>query len=62
MKQRKSANEKFNWKDVNSFLKQQGVTLISAGLDEEMDAVVAHICGGAGRTGAAAFNGRAEQK
>jgi tRNA-splicing ligase RtcB len=31
---RKSANEKFNWKDVNRFLKQQGVTLISAGLDE----------------------------
>ncbi len=31
---RKAANEKFNWKDVNHFLKQQGVTLISAGLDE----------------------------
>jgi tRNA-splicing ligase RtcB len=31
---RKTANEKFNWKDVNRFLKQQGVTLISAGLDE----------------------------
>ncbi len=31
---RKAANEKFNWKDVNCFLKQQGVTLISAGLDE----------------------------
>jgi tRNA-splicing ligase RtcB len=31
---RKSANEKFNWKDVNRLLKQQGVTLISAGLDE----------------------------
>ncbi len=31
---RKAANEKFNWKDVNQFLKQQGVTLISAGLDE----------------------------
>lgn len=30
----KSANEKFNWKDVNRFLKQQGVTLISSGLDE----------------------------
>lgn len=28
------ANEKFNWRDVNRFLKQQGVTLISAGLDE----------------------------
>lgn len=31
---RKAANEKFNWKDVNRFLKQQSVTLISAGLDE----------------------------
>jgi tRNA-splicing ligase RtcB len=31
---RKAANEKFNWKEVNHFLKQQGVTLISAGLDE----------------------------
>jgi len=31
---RKAASEKFNWKDVNRFLKQQGVTLISAGLDE----------------------------
>lgn len=31
---RKAANEKFNWKDVNQFLKQQRVTLISAGLDE----------------------------
>jgi hypothetical protein len=31
---RKAANENFNWKDVNRFLKQQGVTLISAGLDE----------------------------
>ena len=31
---RKAANAKFNWKDVNRFLKQQGVTLISAGLDE----------------------------
>jgi tRNA-splicing ligase RtcB len=31
---RRAANEKFNWKDVNRFLKQQGVTLISAGLDE----------------------------
>src|SRR5438093_9883274 len=27
---RKAVNEKFNWKDVNRFLKQQGVTLISA--------------------------------
>jgi tRNA-splicing ligase RtcB len=31
---RTAANEKFNWKEVNRFLKQQGVTLISAGLDE----------------------------
>jgi tRNA-splicing ligase RtcB len=31
---RKAANEKFNWKDVNRFLKERGVTLISAGLDE----------------------------
>ena len=31
---RKTAHQKFNWKDVNRFLKQQGVTLISAGLDE----------------------------
>jgi tRNA-splicing ligase RtcB len=31
---RKAANEKFDWKEVNRFLKQQGVTLISAGLDE----------------------------
>ena len=31
---RKAANEKFNWKDVNRFLKQQGVTLISACLDD----------------------------
>jgi tRNA-splicing ligase RtcB len=31
---RKAANEKFNWKDENRFLKQQGVTLISSGLDE----------------------------
>lgn len=31
---RKAANEKFNWKDVNRFLKLQGVTLISSGLDE----------------------------
>jgi tRNA-splicing ligase RtcB len=31
---RKAATEKFNWKDVNRFLRQQGVTLISAGLDE----------------------------
>ena len=31
---RKAANEKFNWSDVNRCLKQQGVTLISSGLDE----------------------------
>ena len=31
---RKAANEKLNWKDANRFLRQQGVTLISAGLDE----------------------------
>ena len=31
---RKATNEKFNWQDVNRFLKQQGVMLISAGLDE----------------------------
>lgn len=31
---RKAANEKFNWKDVNRFLNERGVTLISAGLDE----------------------------
>jgi len=31
---RKAANEKFDWKHVNRFLKQQGVTLISSGLDE----------------------------
>ncbi|MEO7297750.1 MAG: RtcB family protein [Verrucomicrobiota bacterium] len=31
---RKSANAKFNWKDVNRFLRERGVTLISAGLDE----------------------------
>jgi tRNA-splicing ligase RtcB len=31
---RKVANEKFNWKDVNRFLRERGVTLISSGLDE----------------------------
>ncbi|MGD0411066.1 MAG: RtcB family protein [Verrucomicrobiota bacterium] len=31
---RKAANERFNWKDVNRFLRERGVTLISAGLDE----------------------------
>jgi tRNA-splicing ligase RtcB len=31
---RKAANEKFNWKDVNRFLRERGVKLMSAGLDE----------------------------
>jgi tRNA-splicing ligase RtcB (3'-phosphate/5'-hydroxy nucleic acid ligase) len=31
---RKAATQKFNWKDVNRFLREAGVTLISAGLDE----------------------------
>ena len=31
---RKVANQKFNWQDVNRFLRDRGVTLISAGLDE----------------------------
>jgi tRNA-splicing ligase RtcB (3'-phosphate/5'-hydroxy nucleic acid ligase) len=31
---RKAANQKFNWKEVNRFLRDQGVTLISAGIDE----------------------------
>jgi tRNA-splicing ligase RtcB len=31
---RSQAVKKFNWKEVNQFLRQQGVTLISAGLDE----------------------------
>src|SRR5882672_5875068 len=31
---RTQANKTFNWKDANRFLRQQGVTLISAGLDE----------------------------
>lgn len=31
---RKAANDKFNWKTVNRYLREQGVTLISAGLDE----------------------------
>jgi len=31
---RKAANGKFNWKEVNRFLRERGVTLISAGLDE----------------------------
>lgn len=31
---RKAANEKFDWKTINQLLRQRGVTLISAGLDE----------------------------
>ena len=31
---RKAANAKFNWKEVNRLLRERGVTLISAGLDE----------------------------
>jgi len=31
---RSQAVKKFNWKEVNEFLRQKGVTLISAGLDE----------------------------
>ena len=31
---RTQANKTFNWKEVKAFLRQQGVTLISAGLDE----------------------------
>jgi len=31
---RTAANAKFNWKDVQRHLQQQGVILISAGLDE----------------------------
>ena len=31
---RKAANAKFNWKNANRFLREKGVTLISAGLDE----------------------------
>jgi tRNA-splicing ligase RtcB len=31
---RTQANKTFNWKKVNEFLREQGVTLISAGLDE----------------------------
>ncbi len=31
---RTRANATFNWKEVNQFLRQRGVTLISAGLDE----------------------------
>ena len=31
---RTRATQTFNWKDVNRFLRERGVTLISAGLDE----------------------------
>jgi tRNA-splicing ligase RtcB len=31
---RTRANQTFNWKEVNQFLRERGVTLISAGLDE----------------------------
>ena len=31
---RTQANKTFDWKKVNAFLREQGVTLISAGLDE----------------------------
>lgn len=31
---RTQASKTFNWKDVNRFLKEKGITLISAGLDE----------------------------
>jgi tRNA-splicing ligase RtcB len=31
---RTQATKTFNWKKVNAFLREQGVTLISAGLDE----------------------------
>jgi tRNA-splicing ligase RtcB len=31
---RSQALKEFNWKDVNRFLRERGVTLISAGLDE----------------------------
>ena len=31
---RKAARGKFNWKDINRFLDERGVTLLSAGLDE----------------------------
>jgi len=31
---RTRATQTFNWKDVNHFLRERGVTLISAGLDE----------------------------
>ena len=31
---RTRASQTFNWKDVNAFLRERGVTLISAGLDE----------------------------
>jgi tRNA-splicing ligase RtcB len=31
---RTKANQTFRWKEVNQYLRDQGVTLISAGLDE----------------------------
>ena len=31
---RRAANDKFNWKDVNRFLRNHGVTLISSGPDQ----------------------------
>jgi tRNA-splicing ligase RtcB len=31
---RKAAHEKFNWKEVHRLLRERGVTLLSAGLDE----------------------------
>jgi tRNA-splicing ligase RtcB len=31
---RHAARQRFNWKDVSRYLRGQGVTLISAGLDE----------------------------
>jgi tRNA-splicing ligase RtcB len=31
---RQAANQKFNWKDVSRLLRESGMTLISAGLDE----------------------------
>ena len=50
---RKAANEKFNWKDVNRFLKQQGVTLISCRPRRSADGLQEHprSHGGAERFG-----------
>jgi RNA-splicing ligase RtcB len=39
---RKAANEKINWKDVNRFLKQQRVTLISAWTRRSSDDLQKH--------------------